>query len=147
MPGRFIFPALIAAGTIVGWIVMDMVLGPRSERDGQQQEVAIEVVLAEGEQLYLDHCLTCHQASGGGVPYLQPPLAGSDLVNGNAAALISFVLTPPNEPGGEYENVMPPFDLLSDQELASVLSYTRASFGNNASAISVQTVTSFRPQE
>jgi mono/diheme cytochrome c family protein len=29
-----------------------------------------------GQQLYARHCLSCHQADGGGVPKMQPPIVG-----------------------------------------------------------------------
>ncbi len=35
-----------------------------------------------GLESYRDNCLVCHQADGGGVPFMQPALVGSALVRG-----------------------------------------------------------------
>ena len=46
-----------------------------------------------GQRLYGRHCLSCHQADGGGVPNLQPPIAGGSWVKGDPRALALFVMT------------------------------------------------------
>lgn len=92
-----------------------------------------------GARLYGEHCLTCHQADGYGVPFQQPALAESEVVLGESKALIQYVLagTEFSEPGtSEWSNVMPGFPQLSDRELAAVLTYIRQSFGNAADAVS-----------
>jgi mono/diheme cytochrome c family protein len=45
-----------------------------------------------GQQLYARHCLSCHQADGGGVPNMQPPIAGGSWM-GDPRALALFVMT------------------------------------------------------
>lgn len=137
MPSRYATPGIVLLGALVGILVSDFFMGTD---EGPSR-------LAEGEVLYIEHCLTCHQASGGGVPFLQPPLAGSDLANGEARSLIQYVLAPPNAPGSGYENTMPPFEMLTDIEVALVLTYVRASFGNDASMVSEALVTRVRGGE
>jgi mono/diheme cytochrome c family protein len=46
-----------------------------------------------GERLYGVHCLSCHQADGGGVPNMQPAIAGGTWVSGDVRALVLFVLS------------------------------------------------------
>jgi mono/diheme cytochrome c family protein len=46
--------------------------------------------------------------------------------------------------GGQYNGQMPPWQQLSDAELAAVLSYVRTSFGNSAGAISAADVAAER---
>ena len=46
-----------------------------------------------GQRLYGAHCLSCHQADGGGVPNMQPAIAGGTWVQGDARALALFVMT------------------------------------------------------
>ena len=36
-----------------------------------------------GKRLYARHCLSCHQADGGGVPNMQPAIAGGTWVKGD----------------------------------------------------------------
>jgi len=71
-----------------------------------------------------------------------PPLAGTDWVLGDPDRLIKITLHglmgPITVLGQEYPGQVPmtPFrNLLTDEEIAAVLTYVRNSFGNRASAI------------
>ena len=94
---------------------------------------------ASGARVYATACAICHMADGTGVPNLQPPLTNSSVVSGDPALLINVILRGPAQvlPANRarYANVMPPHPHLSDNDIADVLSYIRASFGNNAPAI------------
>ena len=104
--------------------------------------------LAEtGQSLYADHCQSCHQADGYGVPFMQPPLAGSSLVLGDIDALARAVLygSDADVPRDEvWGNQMAGFDVLSDHEMADILTYIRSSFGNEKSAVTADQVRSIR---
>lgn len=96
-----------------------------------------------GLAIYKQYCLTCHQVDGGGVPNLNPPLRGTDWVNGDKARLIGILLKGLQnaEVDGEpYDNVMPAHDFLTDQQIADVLTYVRSNFDNKATAVSAQEV-------
>jgi mono/diheme cytochrome c family protein len=101
-----------------------------------------------GERLYARHCLSCHQADGGGVPNLQPPIAGGSWVKGDARALALFVMSgafgSAERKDGAVDNVMPEFRQLSDEDLAGILSYIRAKFGGGASAVTAAEVAAAR---
>ena len=101
-----------------------------------------------GQQLYGRHCLSCHQADGGGVPNMQPAIAGGTWVTGDARALALFVLTGGFDSAGRKEsdngNVMPAFRQLPDAELAQILTYIRQKFGKGASAVTAAEVTEAR---
>ena len=92
-----------------------------------------------GEQLYMENCLSCHQANGRGVPMIAPPLGKTSYVLGDKARIIGIVLNGFNEDveieGEYYSNPMPAFPQLTDEEIAKVLTYVRSNFGNNAEAI------------
>ncbi|MGF1455446.1 MAG: c-type cytochrome [Alphaproteobacteria bacterium] len=83
--------------------------------------------LGEGQALYAGHCLTCHQANGGGVPMMQPALIGSAIVTGPPELLIRWTLqgTPDPAAPGLWANTMPGFSQLSDGEIAAILTYVR----------------------
>ena len=89
------------------------------------------------------HCGTCHQPNGQGLPDAGfPPLAATKWATGNPDRLIKLSLKglmgPIEVKGKTYPGVVPmtPFEaLLSDEELAAVLTYVRNSFGNKASVI------------
>jgi len=96
---------------------------------------ALAVVLASAasdaeppQGLFADNCSACHQVTGKGIKGVFPALAGSALVKGDKSVLASTVLT--GRAG------MPAFkDELGDAELAGILSYIRASWGNAASPV------------
>lgn len=96
--------------------------------------------LAKGKILYAKHCVVCHQADGGGVMGLNPPLIKTDYVLGDQKRLINIILKGLDKEieidGETYANPMPGLSHLSDQEVADVLSYIRNNFGNKASLIS-----------
>ena len=101
-----------------------------------------------GRQVYDDYCLSCHQADGRGVPGMNPPLVKTDWVLGDKTRLINVILKGLDEPieinGESYQNVMPAHDFLTDQQVADVLTYVRASFGNNAEPVTTEAVTKVR---
>jgi mono/diheme cytochrome c family protein len=95
--------------------------------------------LAAGKAIYVQNCLTCHMADGGGVEGMNPPLTQTTWVLGDKFRLAKVVLKGLQDQdidGEPYRNVMPAFDYLTDQQIADVLTYVRNSFGNKAPALS-----------
>lgn len=101
-----------------------------------------------GQTIYAGTCAACHQASGLGSPGLFPPLAGSEYVTGDAGRVIRIVLKGLSGPvtvhGGQFNGQMPPWQQLSDAELAAVVSYVRSSWGNSAGAVTAADVAAER---
>ena len=95
---------------------------------------------ATGQKLYARHCLSCHQSDGYGVPNMQPAIKGGTWVQGDSRALALFVMTGGFDSAARKDsdvgNVMPPFRQLPDAELAEILTFIRAKFGNGASPVS-----------
>jgi len=96
-------------------------------------------------------CAACHQATGQGSPGQFPPLAGSEWVNEeNPGRMIRLVLYGLNGPitvkGQSYNSSMVPWNVLSDEEVAAVISYVRQNkeWGNNASAVTPAQVKAIR---
>jgi mono/diheme cytochrome c family protein len=104
--------------------------------------------VASGKSIYVKYCLTCHQADGGGVPNMNPPLIKTSYVLGDKIRLIKVVLNGFSEnvdiDGESYSNIMPAHDFLKDKEIADVLTYVRKSFTNKAGAISTAQVKTVR---
>lgn len=100
--------------------------------------------LTGGAQLYETYCTACHQRDGKGASGRFPPLARSPWVTGDKNLLISIVLKGmegPMEVEGElYNGTMPQHSFLSDAEVATLLTYIRQNFGNNASDITPEDV-------
>jgi mono/diheme cytochrome c family protein len=84
---------------------------------------------AEGQEVYLTNCSSCHQPDGLGVPGSFPPLSGNPNVQDTAyvKTVITEGLSGSIEVLGEtYDGVMPPFSGLSDAEINAVTVYIQA---------------------
>jgi cytochrome c oxidase subunit 2 len=81
-------------------------------------------LVARGAIVYAANCAACHQANGKGVAGAFPALDGSKIVNGPKDGQIAIVLH------GKPGTAMPPWTQLSDVDIASVITYTRNSWGN-----------------
>ncbi len=101
-----------------------------------------------GQQLYRNYCLSCHQADGGGVPGMYPPLIDSEWVQGDKGRLVRLLLNGMRGPievkGETYDNIMTPHGHLSDQDLAAVLTFVRSGFDNDASPVTPEEVAAVR---
>jgi glucose/arabinose dehydrogenase/mono/diheme cytochrome c family protein len=108
-----------------------------------------------GRTLYAKegNCMTCHQANGMGLPASGfPPLSKSRWVtDDDKERLIKLVLKglmgPIEVNGQKYAGEVPmtPYGgLMNDKELASVLTFVRNSFGNQASVITADEVKAVR---
>lgn len=110
-------------------------------------ELTFEEKLQHGERIYTQACLACHQATGAGIPNAFPPLAESDFLNEDVARAIQVVrhgLTGEITVNGNiYNSVMPPQNL-SDQEIASVLTYIYNNWGNNKTEVTTKMVDELR---
>ncbi len=95
--------------------------------------------LTYGERLYSTFCGTCHQRNGKGVTGRFPPLVMVDWVTGDKSRLIDVVLKGIQGPiavNGEFFNgVMPGHRVLTDEDLATILTYVRQHFGGGASSV------------
>jgi nitrite reductase (NO-forming) len=105
--------------------------------------------LEQGRATFGRICAACHQPSGLGVPGQFPPLAGSDyLAKASKDQLVGHVLHGLTGPitvlGTTYNGQMPPLEFLSDTDVADVLSYVRASFGNALPPITADEVARVR---
>ena len=114
----------------------------------RKAEADLPPYIVKGRKVYKQVCLTCHQANGGGVSGLNPPLTQTDNVLGDKNRMLEIIIKG-SEAGlednsSEYANVMQGFGMLGDEEIANVASYIRNSFGNKAEPITVEEVTSFR---
>lgn len=108
----------------------------------------------KGEEIYLQdgYCGTCHQENGKGLAATgYPPLVGTRWVLENPERLVKLTLKglygPIRVKSVDYPGTVPmtPYEgLLDDEEIASVLTYVRNSFGNKASAIKPEFVAKVR---
>ncbi|MDN3687785.1 c-type cytochrome [Cyclobacterium jeungdonense] len=102
----------------------------------------------QGNQVYTTYCAPCHQRDGKGAAGRIPGLHQTEWVSGDKERLIRIVLQGLDgeiEVNGErYDNVMPAHGFLDDQQIASVLTYLRQNFENQASPVMPEEVASLR---
>lgn len=103
--------------------------------------------MALGKRIY-NNCVTCHQADGEGVEGAFPPLARSEWVLGGEDTLARILLHGMHGPvsvlGRQYDSEMPGWRQLTDEQIAAVLTYIRASWGNAAPPVAPGAVTRVR---
>ena len=83
----------------------------------------------KGEKIYAANCVACHQANGKGLPPAFPSLAGSKTVLGTSDQQINVLLN------GRVGTAMQSFARLSNSEIATVITYTKNSFGNSVGKV------------
>lgn len=127
---------------------------PRTDTPVADTTTASARLKGAGEQLYDKRCAQCHGEQGEGrrgtdghLAY--PPLAGNRAVTlASPANLVQIVLNggfAPATPGHPRPFGMPPFVLdLSDGDVATVLTYIRTQWGNQAAPVSALDVQQLR---
>ena len=99
-----------------------------------------KVMRAAGQKLFTVNCVQCHQSTGLGQAGQFPPLVGSEWVVGDAPKRLTQILLHGiqgsiNVKGAQYNNNMPAWNTLTDKQIASILTYIRSEWGNNAPPI------------
>ena len=120
-----------------------------ADRNASRSEATAAVPNERGAKLYADRCANCHGERGEGIAGAYPALAGNRAVAISPPSnLVHIVLRggfPPTTAGNPRPFGMPPFaTVLSDQDVADVLSHIRASWGQRAPAISPLEVSRYR---
>ncbi|MDY6949496.1 MAG: cytochrome c [Pseudomonadota bacterium] len=114
-----------------------------------QEQLALDFSKA-GARVYNEYCSSCHVTSGAGYYPYQPPLAGNPVVmDRDPSSLINITLNGSlrvvADEGRPDVNDMPYFrQLLSDQDIADVITYIRTSWGNSGSAVTAAQVAEIR---
>ncbi|MDA9764620.1 MAG: cytochrome c [Opitutales bacterium] len=119
------------------------------EQGGGIVEVAADDPIALGEKIYMTNCMACHQVTGQGMPGAFPPLAGSDWAGKDPDMLARIVIAGIQGPimvsGTEYNSIMAPLGaMLSDEDIANVLTYVRQAWGNDYPAVDASVVAEAR---
>jgi mono/diheme cytochrome c family protein len=109
-----------------------------------------QAVLKQGQSIYTELCFSCHGQDGKGEPLsgapagtkMAPSLAGSPRVLAHKDYTIKTVLHGLTGPvdGTTYANVMIPMGDNTDEWVASIVSFIRNNFGNQASFVSAADV-------
>jgi len=123
------------------WVVPIFAQNPKVQKPiiKKISQSGLSASIKRGQVVYATYCLSCHQADGGGVPNLNPPLIQTSYVLGDKNSLIKIVLKGFQKPvdidGESYSINMPALNSLKDQQIADVLTYIRNNFDNKGSAV------------
>lgn len=91
-----------------------------SHRQWSKQEL-----VASGKEVYQANCMSCHQAEGQGIPGMFPAITGSDVATGSIDQHINTIMH------GVEGTMMTQFStVLSDADIAAVITYQRNALGN-----------------
>lgn len=124
-----------------GWLVQQrqkLTLASAEAVAARNREWVMSELLPRGEQVFLDHCATCHQADGVGQPGKYPALSGSSIVTGRIEDHLNRVMN--GKAGTEMQAWAPQ---LSDVDLAAVITYERNSWANHTGDV-IQPATVFK---
>ncbi|MEQ9261803.1 MAG: cytochrome c [Owenweeksia sp.] len=101
----------------------------------------------KGEDLYKEHCKSCHQRSGKGFFKMYPPLtdpawvADDEKIVGN---LLNGLKGEINVNGKTFDGEMPAFRYLTNREIALIVNYVRTDIAETGAPISVEEVARLR---
>lgn len=96
---------------------------------------AKEELMAKGQGIFETQCASCHQKNGQGMPPAFPSLVDSQIVQGSLGGLIHTVKF------GQPGTAMSAFgNMLSDSDLAAVITYVRNAFGQQDDSVQPQDV-------
>lgn len=114
-------------------------------------EPAASLVPLSGRGVYMARCIACHQADGGGIPAICPPLANSPRMTGPSEDLIRILLLGMKggivRNGCAFNGIMPSwrFDL-TDGQIADVLNDLYARWNPEATPATEEMVRRIREE-
>ncbi|MFT4728267.1 MAG: cytochrome c oxidase subunit 2 [Granulosicoccus sp.] len=107
------------------WIA-DKQMAMASIADQAERQWAHKELVSVGESVYQANCMSCHQAEGQGIPGMFPAIAGSAVATGSMDQHVATVMN------GIEGSMMSQFsEVLSDSDIAAVITYQRNAFGNS----------------
>jgi thiosulfate dehydrogenase len=113
-------------------------------------QVPPELFTTEGGLAYAQFCADCHRLDGQGVGRIFPPLASNPSVaSPEPSTLVHIMLTGWKTAETKLAPrvyTMPAFDRLDDAEIAQVLTFVRANWGNRATPVTSSEVAALRSE-
>ena len=98
--------------------------------------------LPDGDLLYTNNCMSCHQANGEGLQGAFPPLKGSKIVIGDDLELFVTIIMKGYDPRPEFAvmNAVGTDNNLTPEEVTAIINHEKTSWGNNAKTVTVEEV-------
>ena len=112
---------------VVGVLGLGFVIAPVAVA----QQVIDTVAFEQGQQLYQDNCMLCHENSGAGDPPTFPALSGNDELR-DPVRIVRII--------HQGEGTMPPFPDLTAEEISSLVNYLRSAWANDFGSVTTEEV-------
>lgn len=141
------FKWMIGAALVVIAATSFSAVSKKDVKSGDFTPLVQQASSSAGEKVYRNHCISCHQEDGSGVPSMYPPLKDDKRVLGDKQLLIEVLMKGMEGPvlnKDQYMGAMASYKFLSDQKIADVLTYIRTSFGNEGSPVTPEEVAEVR---
>lgn len=141
---RIVFPTLLALA-VVACATTTAPDTDELELRGEASSSCIDnrdwaATVNRGEFVYQDNCDYCHQDNGAGKPGEVPALVGNESLLTNPERAINLILVTKGKArpkhGMAVDDLVAIFDDLTAADIADVLTYARASWGNCAGPVS-----------
>jgi mono/diheme cytochrome c family protein len=114
-------------------LVIVMAVAYSSAVMAQKQDPAFSI--ERGQSVYTIQCMTCHMATGEGLPTVYPSLVKNKNVPNKAYLAQSILKGQRGAINGQaWSGEMPPM-ALTDEQVADVMNYVRNNFGNKAPVV------------
>lgn len=95
-------------------------------RELAEAALTIDDAMSQGQQVYQQNCVACHQATGAGMPPVFPAIAGSEKALGDPLVTMDTIVHGvPGTAMAAYGRQLNPI------QLAAVITYVRNAFGND----------------
>jgi mono/diheme cytochrome c family protein len=117
--------------SLVGSLGLALLLAaaPAAVAVAQQADGALR--FEQGQELYQDHCVLCHEDSGAGNPPAFPALSGNARL-GDLGLIVRAI--------HKGRGNMPPFHRLSAEDISSLAHYVRNAWANDFGGVSTEAV-------
>ncbi|MCK9453328.1 MAG: copper-containing nitrite reductase [Bacteroidales bacterium] len=119
----------------------------KEEETGPIVELSLKERMEAGERLYKSNCMACHMDHGRGITGTFPPLVNSDFLQARTDKGIGIILHGLRGEitvnGTKYNNIMPAVSM-SDDKVASILTYIHNEFDNGGGLINAADVKAWR---
>ncbi len=133
----------------------DKIIRIRKSKTGKQlgsflrTESSMDATTANsGKRIYKLYCASCHKENGEGVTGTFPPLKNAEYVSGPKHDFLRVLIKGLKGEvlvlGQKYDQHMPAFGLLSDQDITDVANYVRQNFGREVTGVETSDVVKAR---
>ena len=131
----------------------DEAVATQLKAKGTSKAVKVPTKAVDGATLFAKNCAMCHQGQAQGIPGVFPPLAKADFLmkiakSDNRSELVKIVLQGRTGKitvnGQDYNGVMTPVSGLTDEDLATLLTYITNNWGNQAKPFTKDEVEKYR---